>query len=79
MSEPFETCPACKADMRDQPIPQEYLDKGYYGKDATHYLRTIGVYDRRRDFTVAWRCPDCGHEEPRFYPIPSPKRSVDKP
>lgn len=26
------------------------------------FSRAIGLYDRDRDKTVAWRCPDCGHE-----------------
>lgn len=51
--------------MRAEPIPQEYIDKGFYRPGVTHYSRTIGVYDYARDCTVAWRCPDCGYEEAR--------------
>ena len=29
---------------------------------ATHFLRAIAIYSREQDRTVAWRCPDCGHE-----------------
>jgi hypothetical protein len=25
----------------------------------------IAVYDDRKDCTVAYKCPDCGHEVPR--------------
>jgi hypothetical protein len=61
----WENCPSCKADLRDAPIPQDLIDKGYYAAGSTHYLRTIGVYDPDLDCTVAWRCPDCGYEEAR--------------
>jgi len=30
-----------------------------------HYSRLIGIYDTAADRTGSWRCPDCGHEEPR--------------
>ena len=26
------------------------------------FSRVLGVYDVRRDRTVAWKCPDCGRE-----------------
>ena len=54
-----EQCPHCLADLRGNPIPQEYIDAGYYGTH-THYSRKIGVdlmgvYDG----VLYWMCPDC--------------------
>ena len=53
-----ETCPHCHADLTGEPIPENI--RASYG--ATHYTRTIAIYPRERDRTVAWRCPDCGKE-----------------
>lgn len=52
-------CPACNADLTGAPIPEEYRE--HYG-DSTHYSRAIGIYSIERDVTIAWKCPDCGHE-----------------
>ena len=77
-TESSDTCPACKSDLTGDPIPEKYRvhkddcaeqkarfeGRCYcfpYG-DATHGSRRIGIYDRGRDRTVAWRCPDCGHQ-----------------
>ena len=57
----IEPCPCGKSDLVGDPIDKEYLDKGYYGT-KTHYSRVIGIYDMDVDMTVAYRCPDCGHE-----------------
>jgi hypothetical protein len=61
-----EHCPHCNADLTGEPIPQEYIDKGYYG-DKTHYSRKVGheirgVYDG----VLFWSCPDCGKAWPRW-------------
>jgi transposase-like protein len=53
-------CAKCGADWQAEAIPQEYIDKGYYAPDSTHYSRRIGMYDRELDRTVGWKCPDCG-------------------
>ena len=58
-SDPAMVCPACKADLHGELIPEE--QRKWYG-DATHFNRVIGIYDRDLDMTVAWRCPDCGHQ-----------------
>ena len=65
-------CSSCDADLRGPAIPPEHrymygnLDYCQYGCGGEpHYSRLIGIYDRERDRTVAWRCPDCGHEEAR--------------
>jgi hypothetical protein len=39
--------------------------------NQTHFSRVIGIYSQAADATVAWQCPDCGHEwartgEPSF-------------
>lgn len=56
------SCPKCNADLRGDPIPDEYIKEGHYGEGATHFYRTIGIYSMEQDRTVAWKCPDCGHE-----------------
>jgi len=53
MSAPTE-CPKCKVDLRER-----WMDAN--GQEAEG-SRVIGVYDRDRDRTTHWRCPDCGHE-----------------
>ena len=68
----FCTCSACGADLRGPTI--EPTHRHLYGTvvecrhgcgGEPHYSRLIGIYDMERDRTVAWRCPDCGHEEAR--------------
>jgi hypothetical protein len=51
-----EFCPKCNADLKGEPIPEQYRSM-YGGK--THYSRTIGLYDRGLDRTTHWLCPDC--------------------
>jgi hypothetical protein len=66
MSTPAE-CPECKSDLTGDPIPQEFLDKGYYGDDTTHYSRVIGIEDPDvYDGISWWECPDCKHIWKRF-------------
>jgi len=66
-------CSECGADLRGPIIEPRY--RYMYGEDGVdcrhgcgnepHYSRLTGIYDIERDRTVAWRCPDCGHEEAR--------------
>lgn len=52
-------CPHCEADLQGEPIPQEYIDAGYYGH-STHYRREIGIEVRGvYDGVLFWQCPDC--------------------
>ena len=44
-------CPHCGVDLRN-------------GGDGV-YSRIVGIYSMERDMTVAWKCPDCGKEDPR--------------
>lgn len=54
-------CPHCGSDLRGAPIPQEYVDLGYYKPGSTHYSRKIGIEVRGvYDGILYWRCPDCG-------------------
>ncbi len=53
-----ETCPKCAVSLQGPPIPEKYLAM-YGGK--THFSRALGLYDRDRDSTTHWKCPDCGH------------------
>jgi transposase-like protein len=57
VSEPTH-CPHCHADLKGEPIPEK--DRHHFG--VTHFSRVIGLYDRSRDRTTHWRCPDCGRE-----------------
>lgn len=50
------TCPHCEADLKGEPIPSG--DRKYFG-GATHFLRTISIYDRDLDRHSEWECPDC--------------------
>jgi hypothetical protein len=60
-------CPNCKTDLTGEPIPEK--DREAFG-GATHFDRQIGIYDRRLDRTVAFKCPDCGYEWAREWPAP---------
>lgn len=56
--------------MQGEPIPQKYIDAGYYG-DKTHYSRLIGIeyaygHPHRYDGVSEWMCPDCGYREGRW-------------
>jgi hypothetical protein len=53
--------------MTGAAIPDEYIKERDFG-DATHFSRAIAIYSREEDRTVAWRCPDCGHEWERDWP-----------
>lgn len=55
-------CPACGSDLRGEPVPEKSRED--YG-GITHFRRVIAVYSWEQDRTVAWRCPDCDHEEKR--------------
>ena len=57
-------CPRCGTDLTGSAIPQDYIDKGYYGDGVTHYSRKIGHYDLDLDRTTEWSCPDCAHTWP---------------
>jgi hypothetical protein len=61
MSDTPAACPACGADLRGDPIPEEYRDTHYGG--ATHYQRVIGLY--AFDRTVGYACPECDARWPR--------------
>lgn len=53
----IDRCPHCHADLTGDPIePGELRD--FYG--ASHYSRKLTLYDRDKDRTVAYECPDCG-------------------
>jgi len=67
MSE-LTNCPSCKVNLQGDPIPE--ASRETYG-GSTHFKREIGIYDRDLDRTVAWRCPDCGHEWPRILGTPA--------
>ena len=43
------TCPHCKTDLRDH-------------RTGPPFKREIGHYDRNRDRTTSFSCPDCGND-----------------
>jgi hypothetical protein len=66
-----QACPACKADLKGDPIPDEYLLSDNSSDRTTHYSRVIGceyTYDNpnRYDGVSEWRCPDCDYREGRW-------------
>lgn len=52
-----ENCPGCNAQLQGNMIPEDQWDS--FG--ATHFSRKIGIYDRGKDRTVEWMCPDRRH------------------
>lgn len=72
-------CPHCSAEFDGELIYETFLAKyegdetraletaAMYGATKTEgrWSRRISLYDRTRDQTTAYRCPDCGHEWPR--------------
>jgi hypothetical protein len=63
-------CPACNADLDGESIYLSFIQKGYFVEKAqalaamyetSKWGRHIALYDRRKDRTVAYQCPDCKH------------------
>jgi hypothetical protein len=54
-------CPRCKADLRGELIPA--ADRKYFS--GRYFERTIALYKRDLDCTVAYQCPDCKYIWPR--------------
>jgi len=50
-----EFCPFCNSSLIGGPIPKE--DQHFFGQ--THWSRKIGLYDRGKDMTTEYECPDC--------------------
>lgn len=68
-------CPACKADMDGGSIWEHFYKETEseaeadkmaksYGADRTKgkWGRKVGIYCMELDRTVAYECPDCGHQ-----------------
>lgn len=56
-------CPKCSGDWRATRIPQESIDRGFYGPPTTeprYFSHLIGIEDGRYDGTCQWMCPFCG-------------------
>jgi predicted Zn-ribbon and HTH transcriptional regulator len=51
-----DTCPHCKTSLIGDPIPEEHREA--FG-GATHGSRLLSLYDRSKDRTIAFQCPDC--------------------
>ncbi len=69
-------CPHCGTDQRGRALTDEECASGWWGKDTTHFWRTIGVEVRGvYDGVLFYRCPDCGgswhrwsaKDHPRMY------------
>lgn len=67
-------CPNCKNDLDSGLIYETFLAKygnekraldiaAKYGATKTEgrWGRQIGIYDRDKDRTTHYKCPDCGH------------------
>lgn len=54
-------CGACGADFDGGPIPENI--RQHYSPPY-RWSRRVALVDRDLDRQVAWKCPDCGHEEP---------------
>lgn len=54
-----DNCPNCKHSLQGEPIPE--YQRHNYG-DRTHFSTKIGLYDRGRDMTVAYKCPYCNYQ-----------------
>lgn len=68
-------CPNCKANLEGGLIFDTFLEMygdetkalevaAMYGATKTEgrWGREIGIYDREKDRTVAWQCPECNHQ-----------------
>jgi hypothetical protein len=68
-------CPKCKADLEGGLIYETFSEE--HGNEQAaldtaaacgatkaegRWGRQIAIYDREKDRTVAFMCPDCGHE-----------------
>lgn len=51
-----DSCPVCGATWLDGEIPPE--SRHHYG-GATHFRRTISIYDSIMDMGILYACPDC--------------------
>lgn len=49
-------CPVCGAGWLSEEIPPDI--RHHYG-GATHYRRTISIYDCIMDMGILYACPDC--------------------
>ena len=59
-----DNCPNCKISFIGEAIPKDIAQ--YYS--GSHWRREIGIDGGLigiYDGTVAYKCPDCGHEFPR--------------
>lgn len=79
MSHSPESCPKCSADLRGPLIWDHFFaetkneEEAYriseaYGADrhSGRFGKAIGLYDRDRDMTVSWMCPECEHKWARL-------------
>lgn len=69
MSKNEDNCPYCKTSFDGGSILQTFLDQGKSQEEAeksaamyggTRWSRKINIYDRDKDRTVQYKCPDCG-------------------
>ena len=67
-------CPNCKTDLDGGSIWEHFFKESgseteadriaaMYGatREKGKFGRVIALYDRDKDCTVAWKCPDCEH------------------
>jgi len=54
-----DECPKCHVSLKGEVIPEPQRE--LFG-GAENFNRGIAIYDREKDQTVGWQCPDCGYE-----------------
>lgn len=62
-----DTYPSVPAASEEEALKRADRYAAAYGATRTtgQWGRQIGIYDMEKDRTVAWQCPDCGHQWPR--------------
>lgn len=68
-------CPKCGCDLDGGSIWKYFFEQSgseddadrtsaMYGatRERGQWGREIGIYDLNTDRTIAWQCPDCGHQ-----------------
>jgi predicted RNA-binding Zn-ribbon protein involved in translation (DUF1610 family) len=61
VTDKYGHCPQCGADWDEGPIPEAIRE---HYSPPYRWSRCIAIVDRDLDRQVAWKCPDCGVEQP---------------
>lgn len=58
-AEELEACPECKSSWVSRYLTDEETRSNHFSKGTKFFSRLIAVYDRDKDRTVSFACPDC--------------------